>query len=134
MSASNTTENDLLKLICQGTDPSWRAATKGYWALFTSDPGETGSLANECNYDGYARVEATKASAWTDNGSTFANAALVQWPKCTGGNNTATHFAWVSSPSGATAYMVSGQLSSSLAISNNIQPQAAAGSLTVSAD
>lgn len=134
MSASNTTENDILKLICQGADPAWRAAATGYWALFTSDPGEAGSLANECNYDGYARVAATKASAWTDNGSTFANAALVQWPKCTGGNNTATHFAWVSSASGATAYMVSGQLSSSLAISNNIQPQAAAGSLTVTAD
>ena len=134
MSASNTTENDILKLICQGTDPAWRASATGYWALFTADPGETGSLAAECTYTGYARVAQTKATAWTDGGSTFSNAALVQWPQCTGGANGATHFAWVSSASGATAYMLSGALASTLSISNGIQPQAAAGQLNVTAD
>lgn len=134
MSASNTTENDILKLICQGTDPAWRASATGYWALFTADPGDTGSLAAECTYTGYARVAQTKATAWTDGGSTFSNAALVQWPQCTGGTNDATHFAWVSSASGATAYMMSGALASTLSISNGIQPQAAAGQLNVMAD
>ena len=134
MSASNTTENDILKLICQGTDPAWRASATGYWALFTADRGETGSLAAECTYTGYARVAQTKATAWTDGGSTFSNAALVQWPQCTGGTNGATHFAWVSSASGATAYMMSGALASTLSISNGIQPQAAAGQLNVTAD
>ena len=134
MSASNTTENDVLKMICQGTDPAWRAAAIGYWALFTADPGEAGSLAAECDYTGYARVAQTKSSAWTDGGSAFSNAALVQWPKCTGGANDATYFAWVSSASGATAYMVSGALSSTLQITNGIQPQAAAGDLVLNAD
>jgi len=134
MSASNTTENDVLKMICQGTDPSWRAAATGYWALFTADPTETGSLAAECTYTGYARVAQTKATAWTDGGSSFSNAALVQWPPCTAGTNTATYFAWVSSTSGATDYMVSGALSASLAISAGIQPQAAIGALVVTAD
>ncbi len=134
MSASNTTENDVLKMICQGTDPAWRAGASGYLALFTADPGETGSLAAECNYTGYARVAQTKASAWTDGGSSFSNAALVQWPQCTGGSNIATHFAWVSSASGATDYMVSGALSASLSVSNGIQPQAAAGDLVLTAD
>lgn len=45
MSASNATENDILEMICKGTDPSWRAGATGYWALFTGDPGESGSLA-----------------------------------------------------------------------------------------
>ena len=134
MSASNTTENDILKLICQGTDPAWRASATGYWALFTADPGETGSLAAECTYTGYARVAQTKATAWTDGGSTFSNAALVQWPQCTGGTNDATHFAWVSSASGATAYMLSGALASTLGISNGIQPQAAANQLQLTID
>ena len=49
MSASNATENDLLELICKGIDPSWRAAASGYFALFTADPTDTGSLANECS-------------------------------------------------------------------------------------
>ena len=127
-------ENDILKLICKGIDPSWRAAATGYLALFTSDPGESGTLAAECNYTGYARVAVTKATGWTDNGSNFANAALIQWPQCTGGNNTATHFAWVSSESGATDFLVSGALSAALAISNGIQPQAAAGALVLTAD
>jgi len=134
MSASNTTENDVLKMICQGTDPAWRASATGYWALFTADPGETGSLAAECTYTGYARVAQTKASAWTDGGASFTNAALVQWPICTAGTNTATHFAWVSSSSGATDYMLSGALSASLAISAGIQPQAAIGQLELTAD
>lgn len=134
MSASNSTENDILKLLLKGVDPAWRASATGYLALFTADPGETGSLAAECNYTGYGRVAITKASAWTDGGSAFSNAALVQWPQCTGGNNVATHFAWVSSDSGATDYMLSGALSASLSISNGIQPQAAAGALVLTAD
>lgn len=134
MSAANGTENDVLKMICQGTDPAWRAAANGYWALFEADPTEAGSLANECDYTGYARVAQAKATAWDDGGSTFTNAALVQWPICTAGANTATHFAWVSSASGATDYMVSGPLGSSLAISNGIQPQAAVGALQLTAD
>lgn len=134
MSASNATENDLLEVVCKGIDPSWRAGATGYWALFTADPTDTGSLAAECDYTGYARVAQTKATAWTDAGSSFTNAALVQWPICTAGTNTATHMAWVSSASGATDFMVSGALSSSLAISAGIQPQAAAGALELTAD
>lgn len=134
MSMSNTTENDVLKMICQGTDPAWRAGATGYWALFTADPTETGSLANECSYTGYARVAQAKSSAWTDGGSDFSNAELVQWPQCTGGSETATHFAWVSSASGATTYMVSGALTAPLSISNGIQPQAAAGALHITAE
>lgn len=134
MSMSNTTENDILKMVCQGTDPAWRAGATGYWALFTADPGETGSLAAECTYTGYARVAQTKATAWTDGGSSFSNAALVQWPQCTGGSSDATHFAWVSSASGATTYMVSGALSATLSISNGIQPQAAPNALIINAD
>ena len=133
MSMSDTTENDVLEMICKGTDPSWRAGATGYWALLTGDPGESGSLAAECNYVGYQRVAQTKATAWTDGGSTFSNAALVQWPQCTGGTNDATHFAWVSSASGATDFMVSGALNSTLSISNGIQPQAAAGALQITA-
>lgn len=56
MSMSDTTENDVLEMICKGTDPSWRAGATGYWALFTADPGESGSLAAECNYTGNGQV------------------------------------------------------------------------------
>jgi len=134
MSMSNNTENAILKAILQGTDPAWRAGATQYLALFTADPGETASLAAEANYTGYARVALTKAAAWTDGGSTFTNAALVQFGACTAGTSAITHFAVVDTASGAVAMMVSGSLSATLNVSAGIQPQFAAGALSIGAD
>lgn len=134
MSMSNTTENAVLKAILQGTDLSWRAGATQYLALFTADPGETASLAAEANYTGYSRVALTKATAWTDGGSTFTNAALIQFGACTAGSNALTHFAVVDTASGAVAMMVSGSLSATLNVSAGIQPQFAAGALSIGAD
>lgn len=134
MSMSNTTENAVLKALLQGSDPSWRAGAAQYLALFTADPGETASLAAEANYTGYARVALTKSSAWTDGGSTFTNAALIQFGACTAGSNALTHFAVVDTASGAVAMMVSGSLSATLNVSAGIQPQFAAGALSIGAD
>lgn len=134
MSMSNGTENDALKAFLKGVDPSYRAGATQYLALFTADPGETASLAAEANYTGYARVALTKASAWTDGGSTFTNAALIQFGACTALTNALTHFAVVDTASGAVAMMISGALTSTLNVSAGIQPQFAAGALSVSAD
>lgn len=134
MSLSNTTENAALKMFLQGTDPAYRAGATQYLALFTADPGEAASLAAEADYTGYARVSLTKASAWTDGGSTFTNAALIQFGACTAGTNAITHFAVVDTSSGAVSMMVSGALSATLNVSPGIQPQFAAGALAISAD
>ena len=134
MSLSNQTENTTLKMLLQGTDPAYRAGATQYLALFTADPGETGSVAAEANYTGYARVALTKATAWTDGGSTFTNAALIQFGACTAGSNALTHFAVVDTASGAVAMMISGALSAALNVSAGIQPQLAPGSIGISAD
>lgn len=134
MSLSNATENAALKCFLQGTDPSYRAGATQYLALFTADPGEAASLAAEANYTGYARVALTKASAWTDGGATFTNAALVQFGQCTAGSNALTHFAVVDTASGAVAMMISGALSSTLNVTAGIQPQFSISSLSISAD
>lgn len=134
MSLSNTTENTILKAVLQGSDPSWRAGATQYLALFTADPGETASLAAEATYTGYARVALTKATAWTDNGSTFANAALIQFGACTAGTNALTHYAIVDTSTGAVAMMISGALSATLNVSAGIQPQFQAGALQISVD
>lgn len=135
MSKSNTTENDFLKMALQGIDPSWRAGATLYCALYTADPGDAGTATtNEATYTGYARVAQAKATSWTDGGSSFSNATLVQFPKCTGGTNTITHFAIVTTASGAEQILYSGALSSSLAVSNNIQPQFGIGELVVNED
>lgn len=134
MSLSNTTENAALKMFLQGADPAYRAGATQYLALFTADPGEAASLAAEANYTGYARVALTKASAWTDGGSTFTNAALIQFGACTAGTNAITHFAVVDTSSGAVSMMISGALSATLNVSSGIQPQFSAGALSISAE
>lgn len=134
MSLSNTTEQATLRAHLLGTDLPYRAGATQYLALFTADPGEAASLASEANYTGYARVALTKATAWTDGGSTFTNAALIQAGACTAGTNALTFFAVVDTVSGAVAQMISGALSSTLNVSAGIQPQFAIGSLSISAD
>lgn len=133
MSMSNTTENDLLKAVLQGTDIGWRSGANRYLALFTADPTEAGSFANEATYTGYARVAIPTASGWTDGGSTFSNASLLQFGQCTAGSNTITHFA-VCTAATAGQLLVSGALNSALNVSSGIQPQFAIGSLSVSSD
>ena len=134
MSMSNTTENATLKMHLQGTDPAYRAGATQYLALFSADPGETGSLAAEATYTGYARVALTKATAWTDGGSSFSNANLIQFGACTAGTTAATHFAVVDTASGAVAQMISGALSATLNVSAGIQPQFQTGSLVITAE
>lgn len=134
MSLSNATENQVLKMLLQGTDPSYRAGATQYLALFTADPGEAGAVASEASYTGYARVALAKSGAWTDGGSTFTNANLIQFGACTAGTNALTHFAVVDTASGAVDMMISGALSATLNVSSGIQPQFAPGALSISAD
>ena len=133
MSMSNTAENKVLKALLQGTDIDFRASANLYLALFTADPTESGVFTNEANFTGYARVAVAKASGWTDGGSTFTNASLIQFPQCTAGNNTITHFALCTLASGG-EIVVSGALNASLNISSGIQAQFSTGSLSVGAD
>lgn len=135
MSKSNATENDVLKMMLQGIDPSWRANAVMYVALYTADPGEAGTaVTNEADYGGYARVAVTKASGWTDGGSIFSNSGLIQFPQCTSGTNALTHFGIVTTPSGAGQLITSGALSATLNVASGIQPQFASGDLDVIED
>lgn len=135
MSAANVTESDILGMVCDGVDPAWRASANGYYTLFTADPTDTGSLASECNDASFARVAAVKATAWTGSGtSSRANAAQVNWPTLVGSGSPLTHWAWVSSASGATAFMVSGALTTPVPWSPGVKPVAEIGTLQMNAD
>ena len=94
MSKGNTLETDILNNIFKNTEWPWDAITDIYVALHTSDPGEAGSqTTNECAYTSYDRVAvARSAGGWTVAGNQVSNAALVQFPQCTGGSETATYF------------------------------------------
>jgi len=136
MSMSNATENDLMLLFFNKTALSWDALTDLYVALYTADPGEAGSATtNETSYTSYARVSVARSGVgFTVSGNAVQNAALIQFPQCSGSPQTITHFAVVTTSAGAGQIIVSGALSASLAVASGIQPQFAAGALTGTAD
>lgn len=134
MSKSNATENDMLALIFTDVTPAWDGATDLEIHLHTADPGEGGTSAtSECTYTGYAAVVVSRSgTGWTVTGSSCSNDALIQFPQCTGGTNTATHVSIT--PAGSTQILYSGALNSPLSISNGIQPQFAPNALTITED
>ena len=100
---------------------------------------EANPIANELTYTGYARIPITKATGWTDNGSSFSNAAQILFGKRTDGGATQTATAFVivdTGPVKATAINMGiiGDLTTDLDISQNIQPLFDIGTLTVTAD
>lgn len=131
MSKSNATETDLLAKIFTATALPWDAATDLEIHLHTADPGEAGiTTTNEATYTSYAAVTVARStSGWTVTGDTCTNDSLIQFPTCTGGTNTITHVSI--SPASSTQILYSGALNSSLAVSNGIQPQFAAGALAI---
>ncbi len=146
MSKSNTFENDILQLIFNNVDiadigdagglQNSAAAGSLYVALHTADPGEAGNAStSESAYTSYARVAVARTvGGWTVSGNSATNAALIQFPECTGGSETITHVSITTAVSGASKILYSGALSASRSVSSGIQPQFAASALTVTED
>lgn len=111
-----------------------------YLALHTADPGEAGDqTTNEVvvgDYASYARIAVARDnSGFTVSGNQSTNAALLQFPQCTGGAGaTITHISIGTSSSGAGQIIASGALTAPLNVSNLIQPQFAASALTYTED
>lgn len=143
MSKGNVFENDLMKLVFQGTaianladNAASSPITNIYISLHTADPGEAGDqTSSEATYTGYARVAVVRtASGWTVTNNSVTNAAAITFPQCTGGSNTITHFAVGTASSSTGKVLYKGALTASLAVSNLIIPEFAAGTLTVTED
>jgi hypothetical protein len=146
MSMTNAAEANLMNLLFLNTDwanigdvaglQNSAAAGSFYISLHSADPGEAGNQStNEIAYTGYARVAVARtAGGFTLTTSTISNTALVQFAQCTGGTATASHFGIGTDLSSNGNLIFKGALTSSLSISNGIQPQFAAGAMTVTVD
>lgn len=146
MSKTNTCENSLLLLIFNNTDFAnigdagglQNSATAGslYVSLHTSDPGEGGSqTTNETSYTNYARVAVARSGAgWTVTANEASNTAAVTFAQCGVTGATITHFGVGTDSSGAGTLLYKGSLTASLAVSNGITPQFAAGALDITED
>lgn len=142
MSFGNTFENDLLKLIFNGTaiadiaeNDSSGPLTAFYVSLHTADPGEAGSQnTSECAYGSYARVAVNRNSGgWTITGDTLTPTANIDFPTASSGTETATHFGIGTLSSGAGKLLLSGTITPNISISNGVTPRlttASAATLT----
>jgi hypothetical protein len=146
MSMTNAAEASFLNLLFLNND--WanigdasglqNSATAGsfYVSLHTASPGETGTQeTSETNYTNYGRIAVARTSGgWTLTVSTISNTAKITFPQCTGGTSTVTHFGIGTAETGAGDLLMSGALTSSLIITNGIQPEFVAGALTATVD
>lgn len=135
MSKTNTFENDLLLLIFNNTDIALigdaaglqNSATAGslYVSLHTADPGETGTqTTSEATYTSYARVAvARSAGGWTVTGNSVSPTAAVNFPACTGGTNTITHFGVGTDSAGAGKLLYKGTVTPNISVSTGVTPQ-----------
>jgi hypothetical protein len=133
MSKGNTFENDLLKLIFNGTaiadlaeDDATSPLTDLYVSLHTADPGETGSqTTSEISYTGYARVAVARSVAgWTVTTNSVSPAAHVDFGEMTAGaGGTVTFFAVGTASSGAGKLLYRGAVSPSIAVVNGVTPR-----------
>ncbi len=143
MSATNTLETAILQLFFNATaianiadNAASSPLTNLYVSLHTADPGEAGSqTTNETSYGSYARVAVVRTNVgWTVSNPTAVNAAAIQFPTCTSGTPTLTHFGIGSLSSGAGVLYFKGALGSSLVMATNITPIILPSQLVVTAD
>jgi hypothetical protein len=134
MGKGNTACNDVLNLMFNATTFPWNSDTILYVALHTANPGASGNQqTSEANYTSYARVGVNRNSGgWTVSAQTAENTALISFPQCTGGSSTITYVSIGTNSSGTGEILYFGALTTSLAVSNLVQPQFAATNLQIS--
>lgn len=135
MSKSDAFESALLALIFQNTNIAnigdatglrgAAAAGQLFVALHTADPGEAGTqTTNEVAYTGYARVGLARSSgAFTITGNSVSPAANVDFPACTAGSATATHFSIGVASTGAGMVLYKGAITPTIAIAAGVTPR-----------
>jgi hypothetical protein len=132
MSLGNTAENSLALLIFQGTtfaniadNAASAPLTNLQVAFHTADPGEAGSqTTNETTYTSYARVAVARTSGgWTVTANSVSPVANIDFPQCTGGTATITHFSVGTASSGAGVLLMSGTVTPNISVSSGVTPR-----------
>lgn len=132
MSKGDTFENDWLKLIFQATaianiadNAATSPLTNLYVSLHTADPADAGNqTTNETAYTSYARVAVARTSGgWTVTGNSVSPAANIDFPACTGGTATITHFGIGTASSGTGKLLYIGTVSPNISVSSGVTPR-----------
>ena len=135
MSKSNSWENWLLLLLFNNTNFAnvgdatglRGSSTAGsfYVSLHTADPGEAGDqTTNETSYTSYARVAVARSGAgFTVTNNSVSPAASIDFPACTGGTATITHFGIGTASAGAGVLLYKGTVTANISVSSGVTPQ-----------
>lgn len=126
-------ENELLDGLT-GVSPLTTPTTV-YLALFTADPTDTGSVVNEYQLNGCARVSiAAKFPAATGTAGSVSNTVQIDFVTATGDWTQITHIGYMKTDVEGTAdMMVHAQLDSPITILNGQTFSFAIGTLTITA-
>jgi len=131
-SKGDTFENDLQKLTFNATaianfadNAASSPITVIEVSLHTADPGETGNqTTSECAYTGYSRVAVTRTSSgWTVSSNSVSPVANIDFPACTGGSETVTHFAVGTAHTSTGKILYSGTVSPNISVSSGVTPR-----------
>jgi hypothetical protein len=132
MSKSNAFETDLLGLIFNGTaianlaiNATSSPLTNLFISLHTADPGEAGTQStSETAYTGYARVSVARtAGGWTITGNSVSPVTPIDFPECTAGTSTITHFAVGVASTGASKILYKGTVTPNINVAINVIPR-----------
>jgi len=132
MSKGNTFENDLLKLIFNGTaianladNAASSPNTNLYVSLHTADPGEAGDqTTSEATYTSYARATVARTTGgWTVTNNSVSPVANIDFAAATGGTNTITHFGVGTALSGAGKLLYKGTVTPNISVSSGVTPR-----------
>lgn len=132
MGFSNAARTAINANIFLGTALPWDANTDLWIALYSADPGASGTaVTNEATWTNYARVPLVRATEFGAATNTIDNDILVQFPICGVTGQTVTHVGIVDTASGAGNLIISGALLAPQAIAQGNQPQFNLGNLVV---
>ena len=129
---SDALENDLLKLIFNGTaianiadNAASSPLTSLYIGLHTADPTDAGTQSsNETSYTGYARIPiARTGSGWVVTGNSVSPAANVDFGQCTAGTALITHLSVGTSVSGTGKILYAGTVTPNISVMSGVIPR-----------
>lgn len=132
MPKGSTFDNDLLKLILQAVaianiadNAASSPLTNLYVSLHTADPGAAGSqTTSETSYTSYARVAVARTSSgWAVSSNVGSPVANIDFPQCTGGSATITHFMVGTASSSTGKNLWSGTVTPNISVSNGVTPR-----------
>lgn len=135
---STTFENDILKLIFNGTaitniadNTATSPITSLYVSLHTADPTDAGNqTSSEISYTGYARVGVSRSTGgWTVTGSSVSPLANIDFGAMTAGTGgTVTYWAVGTASTGTGKILYSGGVSPSIVVSTGVTPRISSSS------